>query len=175
LDDRAHPADRGAGADRDGHAPVAYCMRRVHGGDLPGRRRRRAVEPDGVRRADERLTAATGLPDDVCAGMHADGPDMPGRGMSGRGDVRHGRNTPAAARGRDAADVRPEAPRAYRTRDSPPGEQRRVTRRDARVDRAAELRLEGHVEVPVRELGVEAADDEALRARELVLDDRTRN
>src|SRR5439155_4237234 len=82
-----------------------------------------------------------------------------------------GRYPLAAAARRDAADVRPEARRARRAEEAA-GEDGAVRRGDAGADRGAELAEEDEVDVAAAELGIEPADDEAARARELELDRR---
>src|SRR5207247_9561629 len=77
---------------------------------------------------------------------------------------------PAPARGGNAAEKRTKGRRTRGRADIGRPEQRRSSRRDAGPNGAPELPGEAHVDRPVAQLGVQTADREAARARELEVD-----
>src|SRR5581483_11986428 len=81
------------------------------------------------------------------------------------------RRRAAAAAGRGhAADVRAEGGRGIAAAHEATEEDRLLRRRDAGIHRAAERADEADVDAAARQLRVEAADDEPLRAGEIELD-----
>src|SRR4051794_13675631 len=169
LDDRARVELARTPAGAHVHNAVAHPLGHVHALRDPGRRRLVAVEPDRMRRADEMLAGGT-------AGCE------PQREIRQHDEILHDarrrlprlehpirrRGAPAAAGGRDAADVRTER-RHPALPDEPAEEHRRAGRRDARVDRAAEPADEADVDGAAAQLRVEPADDESLGAVQLEL------
>ena len=140
---------------------------RPHARDEARARRSLREEPERVRGADETLRPAT---------THAHGdtsrPYSGGLHPEGRRGARlehrcRGRNTGASTLSRHAADIRLEGRRPRRCADVRAEKGHRPRRGDARVNRASESAQEAHVDRPLAELGVEAADDEAARTGEL--------
>ncbi len=151
------------------HLSGMHRLPHAHVRDQRRCRRREGVEADGVRRAHEPLSRQARAGEASRARAHGELRDEPHRRLA-RLEHLVGRWSalPAARRG-DAADVRAEAPEP-----AAPGEtaeeDRCAGRRDPRIDRAAEAAHEADVERAAAQFGVEAADDEALRATQLVLD-----
>ena len=133
-------------------------------------RGRVCVEGNCVRRCCEPLVGKASA--DIAAhlaGAHRHLEHTPLHRLSGRDCVVSRRDALAAAGRRHAADVGPEAGSTVRAVHETTEEHRFLGGRDTRIDRAAELSHEADVDTPARKLGVEPADDEPLRARELEL------
>ena len=170
LDDCVHAGDRAAGADDGPHAALLHRPRHVHRGGERALRRRVGVEADRVARAHEPLARVARLDGaDGRSGAHGDLGRPCRRRLPGRVHVDARRDALPAARGRHAADVRPEGRRGIHAAREPAEERRARRGRDPRVDRRAERPEEDDVEEPGRQLRVEARDDEPRRAGELVL------
>jgi hypothetical protein len=127
-----------------------------------------------VRGADETLVPPTALRAScrpACDGVHrSHAPrDRPARRERGRPQRDERRRAAAAARGRDAPDVRTKRRHLSWQARVEPVEDGRGRRRDPGIDGAPETAGKGHVDRPMAELGVEAANRVPTRAGDLVL------
>ncbi len=162
--------DRAGRADRQRHVPGVNALRDVDRARERHGRRPALKKPIACDAATSRSVPAQRFDVVTTSGAHGDLRHLADARLPGRECVVGGRGPRAAARGRYAADVRPEARGRIAAAHEPPEEHRFLRRRDAGVDGAAEVADEADVDRAARELGVEAADDEALRTRELELD-----
>ena len=129
-----------------------------------------------ARRRRAALALRAGLHHRPASRSHPHLVHAPSRRLPRLEDGARRRHPDSAAVGGHAPDVRPERRAAWRGPDVAPDEGDGARRgRDPRVHRRSEPPEEREVDRTLAELGIEAADDVALRTRDLVLDGRARD